>query len=207
MWLQLSAAQGPAECCLAVAKAAKELAREAQSLGVQAQLVECIDGPEPGTWRSLLYWLEGDARQVLADRWNGSIQWTFASPYRPAHKRKNWFIGGKAFPASVSEPSSSNQSSSRQTDAIHYQSCKASGAGGQHVNTTDSAVRATHVATGLSVKVQTERSQHANKRLAKALLLHKLEQQRLEQEADDKASRRLHHHQVERGRPVRCFKE
>ena len=57
---------------------------------------------------------------------------------------------------------------------IRYEAVRASGPGGQHVNKTDSAVRATHLPSGLSVKVQTERSQHANKRLARALLAHKL---------------------------------
>nr|WP_205990965.1 MULTISPECIES: peptide chain release factor-like protein [unclassified Pseudoalteromonas] len=54
---------------------------------------------------------------------------------------------------------------------IRFQQCRASGAGGQHVNTTDSAVRATHVATGIAVRVESERSQHANKRLARVLLM------------------------------------
>ena len=82
---------------------------------------------------------------------------------------------------------------------------RSSGPGGQHVNKTDSAVRATHLASGISVKVQSERSQHANKRLARLLIAWKLEQQQQENSAALKSQRRMFHHQIERGNPRRTF--
>ena len=83
---------------------------------------------------------------------------------------------------------------------------RASGAGGQHVNTTDSAVRAVHTETGMSVRVETERSQHANKRLAKALLFQKLELMKQEQMTTQERARWQQHWEVERGNPVKIFK-
>jgi peptide chain release factor len=74
------------------------------------------------------------------------------------------------------------------------------------VNTTDSAVRATHTATGISVRVRTERSQHANKRLA-VLLISGLLAQRAQQAAEEqRAVRRMAHHRVARGGAVRTFR-
>ena len=66
---------------------------------------------------------------------------------------------------------------------IRFETLRSSGPGGQHVNKTDSAVRAIHTASGISVKVQLERSQHANKRLARLLIAWKLEQQRQNESA------------------------
>lgn len=88
---------------------------------------------------------------------------------------------------------------------IKFESLKSSGPGGQHVNKTESAIRATHLASGIVVKVQTERSQHANKRLAKLLIAHKLEQQQQNMQSEIKAQRRMFHHQITRGNPVRMF--
>lgn len=193
--LQLSSAQGPDECCLAVSKALARLAEEACAAGVTLTRVEEEPGRVAGTLRSVLVSLTGEQAQALAERWRGTLQWTCESPYRPRHGRKNWFIGAEVF-TPVSEVPESD---------IRFEAQRASGPGGQHVNKTDSAIRATHLASGISVKVQSERSQHANKKLARLLIAHKLEALREAQHAGQKAQRRRFHHQITRGNPQRCF--
>lgn len=200
MWLQLTANTGPEECCLGVVKALRALMEDAGKLDAEVRIVEQIDGPIPGTLRSVLLEIDGrgdDARALaLASRWSGSLLWVCESPYRRLHKRKNWFLSGSAFAPPQLTP---------DCGEIRYEATRASGPGGQHVNKTDSAIRATHVASGLSVKVQTERSQHANKRLAGQLLASKLASQAQADALRDKARRRMLHLQAERGNAARVF--
>jgi peptide chain release factor len=200
--LQLTANTGPEECCLAVRKALQVLLRESTDAGVSAELLEEVSSDKPGNLRSVLLALEGDAAQAVALSWRGSVQWSCPSPYRPGHKRKNWFIGAEVF-----EPYASSASATALQDKdLRFETLRASGPGGQHVNKTDSAVRATHLPSGLSVKVQTERSQHANKRLARALLLHKLEGLAADAASAARAQRWQQHNDVERGNATRVFK-
>jgi peptide chain release factor len=199
--LQLTANTGPEECCLAVRKALAQLLRECDSAGVSAELLEQVPSEHTGNLRSVLLALEGAAAHTVALHWRGSVQWICPSPYRPGHKRKNWYLG-----AEVSEPDAPNQAAALQDSDLRFETLRASGPGGQHVNKTDSAVRATHVPTGLSVKVQTERSQHANKRLARALLSHKLAGMALEAATAARSERWLQHYGVERGNAGRTFK-
>lgn len=194
--LQLSAAQGPEECALAVAKALKRLLAEAAEQDVEVRVLEQEAGERPATLLSVLLALSGETAEQLADDWSGSLQWICVSPYRPAHRRKNWFFGGARFAA----PPTNLESQ------IRFETLRSSGPGGQHVNTTDSAVRATHVASGISVKVQSERSQHANKRLALLLIARRLAEQAEQANEALRAERRLFHHQVQRGNPRRTFK-
>ncbi|QYF93274.1 peptide chain release factor H [Massilia sp. PAMC28688] len=195
IWLQLTANTGPAECCLGVRKAFDMLCAQANQAGVAIDVIEQIDGPVAGTLRSVLLEVGGDGD--LARRWCGTLLWICDSPYRSGHKRKNWFLHGAAF-APPSSPSP-------EVGEIRYEAIRASGPGGQHVNKTDSAIRATHVATGLSVKVQTERSQHANRRIAGQLLAGKLAALAAQSALEDRAARRSQHWSAERGNAVRTF--
>jgi peptide chain release factor len=198
IWLQLTANTGPAECCLGVKKALERVHAEALALGVSVTVLEQLDGPLDGIVRSVLLQLDGEAgvERALARNWSGSILWICASPYRKAHKRKNWFLSGAALVPPGGPP---------DCGEIRYEATRASGPGGQHVNKTDSAIRATHVATGLTVKVQSERSQHANKRLAGQLLASKLAALAAAQEDAVKAERHARHHAAERGNAARVF--
>lgn len=195
--IQFSAAQGPVECCLAVDKAVKRFLQEASRLKVQCQVIERQDEKHSQLPRSVLLTLEGEAADVLIQRWQGTLLWIVQSPFRPKHKRKNWFIGVAIY--APSQPIANSE--------IEIRTCRASGAGGQHVNTTDSAVQVTHKASGISVRMEAERSQHANKKLALLVLAQRLEELAQAYKAKDKAVMRMQHHQLQRGEATLIFKD
>nr|WP_315468919.1 peptide chain release factor H [uncultured Undibacterium sp.] len=199
MLVQISAGQGPAECCLAVAKAWQALHLEAERHHCRLDVIEMVVAERPSTYKSLLFSLEArDAEQDMSwiQSWQGSLQWICESPYRVRYPRKNWFIGVRLF--QVEETAADKH--------IRYEACRASGPGGQHVNKTDSAIRATHVASGISVKVQTERSQYANKKLATMLIAQKLATLNEQQALQQRCERRIAHHDLTRGAAQMVFK-
>ena len=194
IYLQISTAQGPAECRIFARFVLKKLLAEAETRNVKAEIAgETAD--KHGILSAVLM-LEGAAADTLAQSWQGTLQWVCASPVRPKHPRKNWYIGVFRMPDMPEMPSESE---------IEFQTCRSGGKGGQHVNKTESAVRATHKASGISVRVESERSQHANKKLALTLLAQKLAEHHAGQTDDYARAQHGRLYQVERGNPKRTF--
>ena len=192
--LHLSAGQGPAECEWLVAELTRLWWREAASGGLICEPVEPIAGPVA----SVLLRVSGVDAEAFALARTGTIRWIGASPFRPLHKRRNWFVAVERVPTSEQAPDF------READ-IRYQALRASGPGGQHVNKTDSAVRATHLPTGLSTLSQDQRSQFANKKIARLKLAMLIEAQRRAGEAGGKRALWDQHRQLERGNAVRTY--
>jgi peptide chain release factor len=196
--LLVTSGRGPAECRIAVANAIATLTAEAASLGLD---VDCLQGPNPdghGPSSAILV-IHGDAATTFARPWVGTIQWAAQSPLRPHHKRKNWFIGVFELPA---PPPPAQALAVRE---VRFEAFRAGGPGGQHQNKTESAVRATHIASGLSVVAREQRSQHRNKALALERIAALI---RLREELEAIAARNdahASHDRLERGRPVKRF--
>lgn len=121
------------------------------------------------------------------------------SIYRPNHGRKNWFVGVSV--VGMPEMFHLNE------NEITYETFRASGPGGQHVNKTESAVRATHVPSGISVTASDRRSQPQNKKMAKERLLMKIALLQQSQNSKNEYRNWNNHNMLRRGNPVKVFKK
>lgn len=192
--LHLSSGQGPKECEWVVAQLVQALCREGVAKGLVCEPAEPVEGPVP----TALLRVSGDDAEAFAATCIGTIRWIGTSPFRPLHKRRNWFVGVQ--PVRVDE-----QSPDLRDEDIRYQTFRASGPGGQHVNKTDSAVRAMHVPTGLVASSQDQRSQFANKKIARLKLMMLLDEQRRAGDAGGKRALWDHNRALERGNAVRTY--
>lgn len=199
VWLQITSGRGPAECQIAVSKLADVLHKEACKAGLACEVLDVVAGRERGAALSALLSLEGEGADAFARKSRGSVLWISPSPVRPGHKRKNWFVG-----VELLAPPDAEACTLRLADVV-FEAMRASGPGGQHVNKTESAVRATHTPTGLVATAREERSQAMNKKLALARLAGLLAAGAAAAKADAEHDRWAHHDALERGRAVRTF--
>jgi peptide chain release factor len=197
--LLFTSGRGPAECRIAVANAVATLAAEAASLGLDA---DCLEGPNADGHgpASAIVVIHGDAAAAFARPWIGSIQWVAQSPLRPHHKRKNWFIGVFELPAL---PRATKALTAQE---VRFEAFRAGGPGGQHQNKTESAVRAIHIASGLSAVAREERSQHRNKALALERIAALIRLQGELEAITARTNTHAAHDRLERGRPAKRFK-
>lgn len=197
-WMQLSAGRGPAECAWVVARLAHFLIPHARNFGCTAEVLESVEGPMADTCRSVLIAVSGDEglAQFVGD-WQGTVQWTGTSMFRPNHKRKNWFVSVTVF-----EPVDMH---GVESGDIRVETMRSSGPGGQHANKTESAVRVTDRASGLSAVSQEERSQHLNRKLAFARLQKLIEDNTMKHQKQFEQSCWQQHNALERGNAVHEF--
>ncbi len=198
-YIQITSGRGPAECCRVVTLVMQKIMEQALTVGLNTEIVEHEDGPEDGCMFSATLSVEGENIKVLTDEWEGSVLWIAQrNPFRPTHKRKNWFVGVHSF-----KPLESAQVNERD---ITYETMRASGPGGQNVNKVETAVRATHVPTGISVSASDMRSQTQNKKLAHERLMMKLSSLEENKQQEQDRSVWMNHNTLERGNPVKKFK-
>lgn len=195
--LLVTSGSGPAECQQAVAGVLKVMRDEAELLALDFDTT--VVRTKHGV-KSAVALISGTNAERFAKSWRGTIQWRAHSKLRPAQKRANWFIGvfDLPAPARAADPVCARD--------VVFDTFRAGGPGGQHQNTTDSAVRATHRPSGLTAVAREERSQHRNRALALERLQHLITAQAAADAAAQKAGRNDLHHALERGNPVRCFR-
>lgn len=198
-YIQITSGRGPVECCRVVVLVMQKLVEQSKQLGLEVELVEHEDGPEDGCMFSATLSVSGDNIEELRNEWEGSILWVAQkNTFRKWHRRKNWFVGVHFF-----KPLKSDTISVRD---IVYETLRASRPGGQNVNKVETAVRATHNTSGISVVASDMRSQNQNKKLALERLVMKLsviEEAKQMQQTHDVW---MNHNTLERGNPIKKFK-
>lgn len=201
IYCQITSGRGPAEVTRAVVLVMKKLQEDVNLKGMTSELVDYEPGVHSGCMFSCVLKISGDESAVnnLIEEWEGSIQWVATrNPYREKWPRKNWFVGTSFFtPIAKSEIDMKD---------VKIETTRSSGPGGQNVNKVESAVRATHIPSGISVLAQDSRDQPQNKKLAIERLIAKLS-------AIDEAKRNnqsyeiwMNHNLLQRGNPVKKFK-
>ncbi|MAK11692.1 MAG: peptide chain release factor 2 [Rhizobiales bacterium TMED83] len=161
--------------------------RWAEKKGFKVTLIEQTDGEEAGI-KSATVEIKGHNAYGWAKTESGVHRLVRISPFDSNARRHTSFASVWCYPVVDDAISIDIADSDVRIDTF-----RASGAGGQHVNTTDSAVRITHLETNIVVQCQNERSQHKNRATAWAMLrarLYELELQRREEEANANADQK-----------------
>jgi peptide chain release factor 2 len=173
--------------------------RWAEARGFAADIKEIQEGAEAGI-KSVTMTITGPSAYGLTSAERGVHRLVRLSPFDSAHRRQTSFAAVDVAPLVSDDVAVEVDDKDLKIDTY-----RASGAGGQHVNKTESAVRITHLPTGIVVQCQNERSQMQNRATAMSMLRARIVQQELERREEEAARARGESLKIGFGSQIRSY--
>src|SRR3954451_20993878 len=173
--------------------------RWAERRGLKAEILDTSDGEEAGIKNATIE-IRGPRAYGYAKAEAGSHRLVRLSPFDAAHRRHTAFALVEVLPEIEDD-----HDITINDDDLRVDTYRASGAGGQHVNKTSSAVRITHLPTGIVVTCQNERSQIQNRESAMKILRARLLERKMNEEADERSRIKGEHTAAGFGNRIRSY--
>lgn len=197
--LKINAGAGGTESCDWASMLYRMFTRWAESKGYKTEVIDFLDGDEAGI-KSITFQVAGENAYGYLKSEKGVHRLVRISPFNAAGKRQTSFASLDVMP-DIEE----DLDIEINDDDIRIDTYRSSGAGGQHINKTSSAIRITHIPTGIVVQCQNERSQLQNKDRAMKMLKSKLYVLKKQEEEEKRSGIRGEVKEIGWGNQIRSY--